>query len=147
MKAISDRIPPLSQADEGILIVRLPILSAALQAAEPALLEEVVGETDNDEGVPVTQLLSGLTEYVLSDEHSSSARDAGAFCVYAVIQSGFKRKFDCPAKPLLDDIKNRILSSSNDLGHTRNCLNYLSLLVSYYLISFSAFKLHGRLVQ
>lgn len=131
LKDISDRIPPLSQADEGILIVRLPILSAALQAAESSLLEEVVSEIDGDEGLPVKELLEGLTEYVLSDEHLSSARNAGAFCVYALLKSGFNRNLGCPAKPLLDDINNRILSSSNDLRVTRNCLNYLSLLVSY----------------
>ena len=110
--------------------MRLPILSAALQAAKPSIMEEMVSEIDGDDGLPVKELLEGLTEYVLSDEHSSNARNAGAFCVYALIKSGFNRNLDCPAKLLLDDINNRILSS-NDLRATRNCLNYLSLLVSY----------------
>ena len=143
LKTISDKIPPLSQADEGILIVRLPLLNSALQAAEPSLLEEVVSEIDRDEGLQVTQLLAGLTDYVLSDEHMSSARNAGAFCVHALLKSGFNRNLDCPAKPLLYDINSRILSSSNDLRVTRNCLNYLSLVVSYYFISLFVFTGYG----
>ena len=149
LKTISDKIPPLSEADEGILIVRLPILSAALQAAESAVLEEVVSEIESDEGIPVTELLGGLTEYVLSDEHLTSVRNAGALCVYALLKSGFNRNLDCPAKPLLNDINDRILSSSNDLRATRNCLNYLSLLVSCYFQSpnlylFGTFDFFGR---
>ena len=110
--------------------MRLPILSAALQAAAPSLLEEVVSEIDSDEGLPVTELLRGLTEYVLSDEHLSSVRDAGAICVYALLKGGFNRNLNCPAKSLLDDVNNRIISSFNDFGAMRNCLNYLSLVVS-----------------
>jgi len=130
LKTISDKIPPLSEADEGILIVRLPILSAALQAAEAAILEEVVNEIENDDGIPVTELLEGLTEYVLSKEHLTSVRNAGALCVYALLKSGFNRNLDCPTKPLLNDINDRVLYASNDLGMMRNCLNYLSLLSS-----------------
>ena len=134
LKAISDKIPPLSQADEGVLLVRLPILSAALQSVEPSLLEEVVSEIDSDGGLPVTQLLQGLTEYVLSAEHLTNARNTGAFCVHALLKSGFNRNLNCPVKPLLIDINKRILASSNDLTVTKNCLNYLSLLVSQYTI-------------
>lgn len=131
LKTISDKIPPLSEGDEGILIVVLPILSAALQAADPLLLEQVVDEVNCDEGLPVTELLGGLTEYVLSEEHLASVRNAGALCVYALLKSGFNRNLDCPAKTLLDDINRRILASSNDLRSTTNCLNFLSLLVSW----------------
>lgn len=119
--------------------MRLPLLNSALQAAEPSLLEEVVSEIDKDEGLPVTQLLAGLTDYVLSDEHMSSARNAGAFCVHALLKSGFNRNLDCPAKPLLGDIYNRIHSSSNDLRVTRNCLDYLSLLVRNCFIPLCVF--------
>lgn len=131
LKAISDKVPPLSKADEGVLLVRLPILSAALQGAESSLLEGVVSEIGSNDGLPVTQLLQDLTEYVLSDEHLSNARNAGALCVHALLKSGFNRNLDCPTKSLLVDIKNQILSSSS-LGATatKNCLNYLSLLVS-----------------
>ena len=113
----------------------LPILSAALQAVESSLLEEVVSEINSDEGHPVTELLGGLTEYVLSDEHISSVRNAGAYCVYALLSKGYNRNLDCPAKPLLDDINSRVLSSSNDLKATTNCLNYLSLIVSIWTIT------------
>ena len=130
LKTISDKIPPLSEGDEGILIVVLPILSAALQAADPLLLEQVVGELNFDEGLPVTELLGGLTEYVLSEEHLASVRNAAALCVYALLKSGFNRNLDCPATTLLDDINRRILAASNDLRGASNCLNYLSLLVS-----------------
>ena len=130
LKTISDKIPPLSEGDEGILIVLLPILSAALQAAEPSLLEEVVSEINCDEGLPVTELLRGLTEYVLSNEHLASVRNAAALCVHALLKSGFNRNLDCPAKPLLDDINCRILATSSDLRAKTNCLNYLSLIVS-----------------
>mmetsp|Transcript_4110 Transcript_4110/g.9913 ORF Transcript_4110/g.9913 Transcript_4110/m.9913 type:complete len:1275 (-) Transcript_4110:2478-6302(-) len=130
LKAISDKIPPLSEGDEVVLLVRLPILSAVLQEAEPSLLEDVVSKIDNDEGQPIAQLIQDLTEYVLSDEHLPSARSAGALCVHALLKSGFNRNLDCPTKPLLIDINERFLSSSTGVSGTKNCLNYLSLLGS-----------------
>eukprot|EP00536_Pseudo-nitzschia_multiseries_P003970 jgi/Psemu1/284769/fgenesh1_pg.63_\ len=133
LKAISDRIPPLSKGDEAVLLVRLPILSAVLQEADPSLLEDVVNEIDNDDGIPIAQLIQDLTEYVLSDEHLSSARNAGALCVHALLKSGFNRNLDCPTKPLLVDINNRLLSSSTGVSGMKNCLNYLSLLTFYDL--------------
>ncbi len=115
--------------------MRLPILSSALQAAGATTLEEVVNEMEREDGLPVTELLGGLIEYVLSEEHLTSVRNAGALCVYALLKSGFNRNLDCPTKPLLNNIIDRVLSASNDLRATRNCLNYLSLLVSYSLQS------------
>uniref|UniRef100_A0A7S4EFF4 MMS19 nucleotide excision repair protein n=1 Tax=Pseudo-nitzschia australis TaxID=44445 RepID=A0A7S4EFF4_9STRA len=134
LKAISDKVPPLSKADEGVLLVRLPILSAALQGVTSSLLEEVVSEIDSNDGPPVTQLLHDLTEYVLSDEHLSNARNAGALCMHTLLKSGFNRNLVCPTKSLLVDINNKILSSSSSFRATatKNCLNYLSLLVSCY---------------
>mmetsp|Transcript_17018 Transcript_17018/g.19065 ORF Transcript_17018/g.19065 Transcript_17018/m.19065 type:complete len:991 (-) Transcript_17018:2749-5721(-) len=129
LTAISKKIPPLSQADECELLVRLPIVSAALQSADP-LLEGVVNEIDIDEGLHVSQLLQDLTEYVLSANHLSTSRTAGALCVDALLKSGFNRNLDCPAKPLLIDVTKRMIASSNDLTVTKNCLNYLSLLSS-----------------
>ena len=110
--------------------MRLPIVSAALQSADPLLLEGVVNEIDIDEGLHVSQLLQDFTEYVLSANHLSTSRTAGALCVDALLKSGFNRNLDCPAKPLLIDVTKRMIASSNDLTVTKNCLNYLSLLVS-----------------
>ena len=135
MKAISDKIPPLSQADEGVLIVRLPLLSAALEAADPGLLQDVTSDIHSDGGLfpAATQLLEGLTDYVLGDQQRlSSAIKAGASSVHALLKNGFDRNLDCPAKPLLDGIKHRIFASSDDHGAMKNCLNYLSLVVSHY---------------
>ena len=135
LQAISVKIPPLSEADEGVLIVRIPILSAALQAAEPSLLEDVLNEIDEDGELPVSQLLEGLTDYVLSDEHLANPRVAAANSVHAIVKSGINRNLGCPAKPLLDDVNNRMLSSSNNLRGRKNCLNYLSSLVSHCELS------------
>ena len=135
VKAISDKIPPLSQADEGILIVRLPILSAALNAAEASQVEEVVSEIDGDGGLQVAQLIEGLTEYALSDDHLPDSRNAAAACVYTLIKSGFNKNLDCPAKPLLNCINNR-LSSSSDIRVARICFEFLSLIVSYSLLCY-----------
>jgi hypothetical protein len=54
--------------------------------------------------------------------------------VHALLKSGFNRNLDCPMKPLLVDVTKRIIGSSNDLTDTKNCLNYLSLLVSCNII-------------
>ena len=100
----------------------------------PSVLEDVVSEIDADEGLPMSQLLQGLTEYMLSAYHSSNSRTAAALCVHALLKSGFNRNLDCPMKPLLVDVTKRIIGSSNDLTDTKNCLKYLSLLVSCNII-------------
>ena len=110
--------------------MRLPVLSTVLLSAESSLLEEIVSEVDSEEEMPITELMQGLSEYVFSAEHISNSRTAGALCVYALIKNGFNKNLDCPVKPLLVNNINCIIASSNDFTVTKNCLNFLSLLVS-----------------
>ncbi|KAL3913726.1 MAG: hypothetical protein SGILL_006374, partial [Bacillariaceae sp.] len=128
-KDVSQKIPPLSKADECDLFVRLPLLGAALQSASSSLLKEVVTKVGgDDENALVVELLKGLSEYAMSSEHLASARTAAALCVYGLVKGGFDKSAKCPARPLAEDAMNRLKSSSGDVGLTQNCLNYLSLL-------------------
>jgi len=140
LKAVSQKVPPLSKADEGDLFVRLPILAAALQSAVPSMLQGVLTEVNEDDKELVPEFLQGLTDYALSAEHPPSGRTAAASCVHAILKNGFGRDVECPVKPLMEQVSNTLVVSSANVCAVTNCLNILSVLGSAAALRGSASK-------
>ncbi len=128
--AVSNKVPPLSRTDEADLFVRLPLLSTALQNTSPSVVEETLSVINGADKKGALVLLEGLADYVLNDEQLADSRNAAACCVHALVKSGFNRNLDCPAKPLVKVVADSILATPPKVTVVRNCLNFLSLLVS-----------------
>ncbi len=110
--------------------MRLPILGAALQSVSPSVLKEVLKEGRGDDSMVVSVLLQCLTEYTLSSEHMSRGRTAAASCVHGLLKSGFDKEANCPVKPLVAIATETLVSSTWNIADVRNCLGFLSMLVS-----------------
>jgi hypothetical protein len=130
LKTVAKKVPPLSKTDEADLLVRLPILGAALEAAEPSRLQEILMEIDGEGENLVRQLLQDLTDYALSSEHLSNGRKAAASCAHAILKNGFVKNPVCPVKPLIANVVSVMNASRDNLIVMMNCVNFLSVLVS-----------------
>jgi hypothetical protein len=132
---VSNKIPPLSKADESDLFVRLPILAASLQSTSSDVLKVVLSEVDgNEKNAASMDLLKALASYTLSAEHHPSTRVAAASCVYDLLIKGVVTGVDCPVKPLLAGVAEVLDASADDLGSSQSCISFLSLLVSVAIL-------------
>jgi hypothetical protein len=142
VKNVAEVLPPLSNGDNIMLCVMLPLLSAALQVH----LVEAPSEAeamDSDEATMEDTLLSisqPLAEYALSTDYDSKARSAAASCLHATIAS-ICRDRDCPALPIVTDVINTSLRSAlakykaatrcSSVIAIKDSFNLLSLVVSF----------------
>eukprot|EP00980_Cylindrotheca_fusiformis_P004458 scaffold953_cov141-Cylindrotheca_fusiformis.AAC.2 len=131
-KAVSDIIPPLSEADNIHLYIHLPILGAALASFQrDDFVDDNAMQTDEASLQEICRtMLPGLTQYVLTNEHHSKARSAAASCIFAIFSHGIIDAEECPIMPLVQDVVNKGLTSSADHVTLSNHLNLLSLLAS-----------------
>jgi hypothetical protein len=128
LQSVSNKIPPLSKADESDLFVRLPILAASVQSTSSDVLKVILSEVDGNDIVASVDLLKALASFTLSADHLASARVAAASCVHGLLMKGLQIGGDCPARPLLTTVADILDASTNDLGTTQNCISFLSLL-------------------
>jgi hypothetical protein len=133
LKGVSNIIPPLSEADNFSLCIRLPVLGAALYCSTDNDSDADTMETDESMEVIANSMLAGLTEYVLSNDYDTRARSAAASCVHATITLGRARGQGCPVIPLVTNVINPAIASAIDMVSVKDCLNLLALVVSHRL--------------
>lgn len=131
LKEVSNIIPPLSEADNFSLCVRLPVLGAALHCSTDKDSGAESMETEDSVDDIASSMLEGLAEYVLSKDYDTGARSAAASCIHATISSRVKGQ--CPVSPLVTNVINPAISTENNVVSVKNCLNLLSLVVSRQL--------------
>ena len=145
VKMVSDVLPPLSDADNFNLFVKLPLLAAALHSEileEPRAVDTI--ESDDDSDDTMNELLTGmapaLAEYVLCSDFDAQARSAAASCLHAVIASNDRGAKDCPASQIIKTVINPTIKSAYEkcLGGSspcptavfKDCLTLYALMVS-----------------
>jgi hypothetical protein len=126
LKGVSNIIPPLSEADNFSLCIRLPVLGAALHCSTD---NDSDGDAESMEDI-ANSMLAGLTEYVLSNDYDNRARSAAASCIHATITLGRASGKECPVIPLVTNVINPAIASAIDMVSVKDCLNFLALVVS-----------------
>ena len=129
VKGVSNIIPPLSEADNFSLCVKLPILGAALRSSVNGKDSAGMKESDDSIEEITGPMLAGLTEYVLSTEYDVRPRSAAASCIHATISLTVSSD-ECTVVPLAKNILNPAMVSSSDASSIKHQLNLLALLVS-----------------
>ena len=130
LKGVSNIIPPLSEADNFSLCIRLPVLGAALHCSTDNDSEADAMETAELMEDIANSMLVGLTEYVLSNDYDNRARSAAASCIHATITLGRASGKECPVIPLVTNVINPAIASAIDMVSVKDCLNFLALVVS-----------------
>jgi hypothetical protein len=127
LKEVSNIIPPLSEADNLKLCIRLPILGVALHGIPD---KEVDGDgmgTDDSMEDLATSMLSGLTDFVMSSDYDTGARSAAASCLHAAITLSDAK--ECPVRPLVTSSLNPAVAAATDIVAVKDYFNFLALMV------------------